>query len=61
MELIQKHNWNYKYTCMEIRCDTAPTHFQYIKIQGLEIVICLCPKHSEQWDNNYWENKNARV
>ena len=59
MELIQKHNWNYKYVCMEKCCDEKPTHFQYIKIQGLEIVICLCPKHAEAWNYKFWGDKNG--
>lgn len=52
MEKIE--NFNCDGLCDEIHCGSKPTQFQYIKINNMEIIITLCDKHAEQWDNNYW-------
>ena len=58
MELITNHNcYN---LCDEERCDDKPEYFERVKINGLIVVLGLCKKHSEKWENNFFEKRRKK-
>jgi len=57
MQLIDNNNWNPKETCQEEHCSSKCTHMEYLRINNMVLVFCLCEKHAEQWNQNYFERK----
>ena len=52
MELIQNHNWNPKETCQEQFCDNKLEYFEMVEINKVKILIALCKKHKEVYEEN---------
>jgi len=52
MQKIQNNNWNPKETCQERFCDNKLEFFECVEVNGLEILIGLCNKHKEVWEEN---------
>ena len=50
--------------CQQIYCSNKHTHYEYIEINGMEIVVALCSKCSNEWDEAQnkviTDNFNAR-
>ena len=41
--------------CQHHTCSDKYTQFEKITFNGMKIIICLCDKHAEKWDENYYE------
>ena len=40
MQEVIRDNWNPRKMCHMISCSSDLTHFEYVKINGMEIVVC---------------------
>ncbi len=54
MQLIERKNWDHNLMCHNLYCSNDITHFEYIKINGMEIVVCLCERCSKKWEEAKW-------
>ena len=61
MKEIKKFNWNPRKMCNLISCSDDITHFEEVKINGMEIFFCLCKKHAEEWDKRYGDAYDKRI
>ena len=37
--------------CAEIYCNNKARNYGAIKVNGIEVVVCLCDKHGTEYDN----------
>ena len=54
--MIKIDNYNCEGLCQEKYCALPYTHCETIRSHGLLILISLCEKHAEMWDNNIKED-----
>lgn len=50
MEKIQ--NRNCEGMCNEKSCNSKNEYFEIIRINELDIMVSLCERHADEWDNN---------
>ena len=58
-------NDNCKDMCDNLYCDQPYTHYIYLKLNGMDVVLSLCKECAEEWDENTWylntfKKKNER-
>ena len=58
IKMQEIENYNCDGLCQEKYCSERYTHFTTIEICGLKIIISLCKKHAEEWDNYQDEKEN---
>lgn len=52
MQLIEKDNWDDpRKMCHHLYCSSDLTHFEYVKMNGMEIVVGLCKDHAKVWED----------
>ncbi len=50
MQEIKIFNWDPSRMCQHKYCSSGLTYFEYVVINGMEIVVSLCKKHAKEWE-----------
>jgi len=58
MQQIEIYNWDPGKMCINKYCSSKQTHYEYVKINGMEIVVCLCEECSKKWEDYKKYNEN---